>query len=467
MNAPPYKPRPPLPDGPYLVVGLARSGEAAARLLARRGETVIGCDLGSPERAAELREAGVEVHLNAGGVELLEAVRCVVKSPGVPAEAAVVAAARERGTPVIGELELAWRLLPNRFVAVTGTNGKTTVTELLGHVWRTAAEPVAVAGNVGTPLASLVDEVAAEAGLVCECSSFQLEDTEGFAPEFAIFLNLAPDHLDRHPTIDEYLRAKLRIFANQDEGDIAIYNADELDPAQLGGRGRRIAFCQGGTGYGPPGGHRGSGPFACDATLTGGSIWWGEERVIETAELRLLGQHNAENATAAAGAALAMGLGLGAVRDGLASFPGIPHRLEPVAEVNGVLYVDDSKATNVVAARAALRAFDGGVRMILGGRSKGESFAPLMAEIPERCVACYLIGEAADQLARELHPAEARGVELSRCRDLTDAVRSAAAGARPGEVVLLAPACASFDAYRDFEERGDHFRALVEELDAR
>jgi UDP-N-acetylmuramoylalanine--D-glutamate ligase len=189
--------------------------------------------------------------------------------------------------------------------------------------------------------------------------------------------------------------------------------------------------------------------------------------VIETAKLRLLGRHNAENATAAVGAALAMGMGLGAVRDGLASFPGIPHRLERVAEVEGVQYVDDSKATNVVAALAALRAFDGGVRMILGGRSKGESFAPLLAEVPERCVACYLIGEAADQLARDLHPAQARGVELWRCRDLPEAVRSAATGASPGEVVLLAPACASFDAYRDFEERGEHFRAVVEELKAR
>jgi UDP-N-acetylmuramoylalanine--D-glutamate ligase len=457
--------RPPLPAGPYLVVGLARSGQAVARLLARRGEEVIGSDLGSPEGAEELEESGVRVSLDTGGVELLDRARCLVKSPGVPADAPVVAAARERGTEVIGELELSWRLLPNRFVGVTGTNGKTTVTELLGHLWRTAAQPVAVAGNVGTPLAALVDEIPAETTVVCECSSFQLEDAHAFAPECGVFLNLAPDHLDRHPTTDDYLRAKLRIFANQNEDDVAIYNAGELNAAQLPGRARRIAFCEGDTGYGPPG--RGRGRFACDATLSGGSIWWGEERLIESGELRLLGEHNAENATGAAAAALAMGLGRRSVRDGLASFPGVPHRLERVAELAGVAYVNDSKATNVVATLAALRSFEGGVRVILGGRPKGESFVPLLAEVPERCVACYLIGEAAAQLARDLGPAEARGVDLRRCRDLADAVRAAAADSRSGEIVLLAPACASFDSYRDFERRGEHFRALVDELRTR
>jgi UDP-N-acetylmuramoylalanine--D-glutamate ligase len=459
------KPRPALPGGPYLVVGLARSGDAAARVLARRGDRVAGCDAASPEGAAGLREAGVEVHLDTDGIELLERARCLVKSPGVPRDAPVLVAALERGTPVIGELELAWRMLPNRFVAVTGTNGKTTVTELLGHLWRCAASPVAVAGNVGTPLASLVGEVPPEATVVCECSSFQLEDSEAFVPECAVLLNLALDHLDRHRTMEDYREAKLRIFANQAEGDVAVYNADQLDPGQLGGGARRIGFCEGGTGCGPrmPG-PSGPGPFACDATLSGGSIWWGEENVIDTEQLQLLGAHNAENATAATAAALAMGLELEAVREGLSSFPGVPHRLEPVAEIGGVLYVNDSKATNVAAALAALRSFDGGVRAILGGRPKGESFAPLLDEVPERCVACYLIGEAAGRLERELAPAQAAGVRLQRSSTLGEAVRSAAAEARRGEVVLLSPACASFDSYRDFEERGERFRSLVEEL---
>jgi UDP-N-acetylmuramoylalanine--D-glutamate ligase len=461
------KPRPPLPGGPYLVVGLARSGQAAARLLAKRGERVAGCDSGAPEGWRELREAGVDVRLEADGIELLDGARCVVKSPGVPNDAPVVAAARARDIAVIGELELAWRLLPYRFVAVTGTNGKTTVTELLGHVWRAAGEPVAVGGNVGTPLASLVGELSADATVICECSSFQLEDTESFAPESAALLNVTADHLDRHRDFDAYLAAKLRIFANQDGDDVAIFNADELDAEKLAGGAKRIAFCRGGTGYGPRVGRPGPGPFACDATLSNGSIWWGEDRVIETAELRLLGQHNAENATAAAAAALAMGLDRDAVRRGLASFPGVPHRLERVAEVGGVLYVNDSKATNVAATVAALKSFPGGIRVILGGRSKGESFFPVVAEVPERCRGCYLIGEAADQLAEVLAPAENTGVEVRRCGDLAEAVHAAATAARPGEVVLLSPACASFDAYRDFEERGEHFRALVEGLEAR
>ena len=242
LGPPPRKPRPALPDGPFLVVGLARSGAAAVRLLAARGERVRGCDSGFPEEAAGLAAAGVEVSLDVDGIELLEGTRTVVKSPGVPREAAVIAAARERGLEVIGELELAWRAIPNRFVAVTGTNGKTTVTELLGHIYRTAAEPVAVAGNVGTPLASLAGDLDPSATVICECSSFQLEDAEAFAPECAVFLNLAPDHLDRHRTLEDYLAAKLRIFARQANEDVAVFNADE--PAL--GRGGPRRLCEAG-----------------------------------------------------------------------------------------------------------------------------------------------------------------------------------------------------------------------------
>jgi len=462
------KPRPGLPGGTYLVVGLARSGQAAARLLAGRGEEVLGCDSGAPEAAAGLRDAGVEVHLDTDGVSLLERARCLVKSPGVPQEAEVVVGARRRGIAVLGELELSWRLLPNRIVAVTGTNGKTTVTELLGHLWRVAGEPVGVAGNVGTPLASLVGEAPPEATVVCECSSFQLEDSEAFAPECAVLLNISPDHLDRHRTLDDYRQAKLRVFANQDDGDIAIYNPGAVRPDELAGGGRRVAFCKGGTGHGPRrSGPAGPGPFACDATLADGAIWWGEERLIETGELTLLGEHNAENATAAAAAAAAMGIGAEHIREALRTFRGLPHRLEPVARIDEVLYVNDSKATNVEAAAAALRSFDGGVRAILGGSLKGAGFFESLAEPAARhCVACYLIGDAADRLELDLRRAAAAGVELRRCDGLAEAVRTAAADAGPGEVVLLAPACASFDAYRDYEERGEHFRALVRELEA-
>ncbi len=448
------KPRPALPGGPYLVVGLARSGQAAARLLAGRGETVIGLDSGSPRGAAGLRGAGVEVNLDGDSIEALERARCVVKSPGVPATAPVVAAARGRGLPVLGELELAWRLLPNRFVAVTGTNGKTTAAELLGHVWRTAGEPVRVAGNVGTPLASLAGELDRETTIVCEASSFQLEDTEAFAPECGVLLNLTPDHLDRHGTLELYREAKLRVFANQSNDDVCVYNGSdpELAGVDLGGCGRRVAFCRGAVGD------------DCEAVVTERVLeLWGEP-LVELSELSLLGPHNADNAAAAAAAAASCGIDREAIAAALRSFAGVPHRLERVGEVDGVLYVNDSKATNPAAAAAALGSFEGRVRAILGGSLKGGGFGELAAPLAEHATAAYLIGEAAPALEADLAPAWAAGVQRHVAGDLAAAVDAAAADAQPGEVVLLAPACASFDAYEDFEARGEHFRALVEEL---
>jgi UDP-N-acetylmuramoylalanine--D-glutamate ligase len=450
VNPPPRKPRPPLPRGPFLVVGLARSGSAAARLLAGRGERVTGVDSGRPEGAERLAEAGVEVNLDVDGTELLGGVKTVVKSPGVPNQALVIAAARERGIDVIGELELAWRAIPNRFLAVTGTNGKTTTAELLGAMYRTAGEPVTVAGNVGTPLASLAGELAEETTVVCECSSFQLEDADAFAPECAVFLNLAPDHLDRHPSSEQYLDAKLRIFANQGNDDVAVYNGDEpaLAGRDLGGCARRVRFCLG------------ADPD-CEVSLSEGTIFADGEPLIEAAALSLPGPHNLQNAMAAAAASLSMGLDREAVREGLRSFAGLPHRLERVAEIGGVSFYNDSKATNVSAATAALTSFEGGVHAILGGRAKGEPFEPLLEPVRERCSACYLIGEAAAQIAAALQPA---GVPLHRCPTLEAAVGAAAAAAAPGEAVLLSPACASFDSFRDFEQRGEAFSVAVAAL---
>lgn len=454
VNAPPTKEiRPPLPKGPFLVVGLARSGCAVARFLAGAGETVRGVDSGHPEGAEGLRGLGVEVVLDTDGLAQLEGTRTVVKSPGVPREAAVIAAALERGIEVVGELELGWRALPNRFLAVTGTNGKTTTAELLGHLYRGAGEPVAVAGNVGTALSELVGQVDPEATVVCECSSFQLEDTSYFAPECAVILNLAPDHLDRHADLASYLDAKLRIFANQGNDDVAVYNADdpELSDTDLGGCARRIAFCAG------------ADPD-CEVALAAGTIFYDGEPLVEAAELGLVGEHNVANAMAAAAAALSMGLGREAVVAGLRSFKGVAHRLETVAEIGGVRFVNDSKATNVAAATVGIRAFEGGVHAILGGSEKDEAFAPLLDPVRERCVLCYLIGDTAERLAAELAPAAESGVELRRCEDLEDATRQAAAAAEPGEVVLLSPACASFDAFENYEARGERFRAIVAEL---
>jgi len=451
VNAPPTKEiRPPMPRGPFLVVGLARSGQAAARMLVGRGEAVRGVDSGAPEGAEGLRGSGVEVFLDTDGLAQLEGTRTVVKSPGVPREAPVIAAALERGIEVLGELELGWRALPNRFVAVTGTNGKTTTVELLGHLYRGAGEPVAVAGNVGTALSELAGTVEPEATVVCECSSFQLEDTTYFAPECGVILNLAPDHLDRHASLDSYLDAKLRIFANQGNDDVAVYNADDpaLAGADLGGCARRIAFCAG------------ANPD-CEVAVVEGTIFYDDEPLIGVDELGLFGEHNVANAMAAAAAALSMGLDREAVRAGLRSFKGVAHRLETVAEIGGVRFVNDSKATNVAAATVGLRAFEGGVHAILGGSEKDEPFAPLAEPIGERCTACYLIGATADRLAAELAPVAESGIALHRCADLEDAVRQAAAAAAPGEVVLLSPACASFDAFANYEARGERFREIV------
>jgi UDP-N-acetylmuramoylalanine--D-glutamate ligase len=426
--------RPGLPSGPYLVVGLARSGAAAARMLSRHGD-VIGCDAGEPEEASALD--GVEVHLRSDGLELLDRAGCLVKSPGVPREAGVVARALERAIPVYGELELAWRVLPNPFVAVTGTNGKTTTTELLGAVHEAAGLPFAVAGNVGTPLASLAYELGREATVVCEVSSFQLEDADAFAPECAVLLNLTEDHLDRHGTFEAYREAKLRVFANQRDDDLAVAPL-ELQPP---GRAQWVSF----------------GAGEADLALLEGELLWRGERLMPASEVRLRGAHNLENAMAASAAALATGVPAEAVRGTLADFSGVPHRLEEVAAVGGILYVNDSKATNVSAATRGIEAFEGGVHAILGGSLKGGGFTGLRAAVASRCRACYLIGQAEERLAGDLEGT----VPLCRCGDLETAVAVASQAARPGEVVLLSPACASYDQFRDYEERGERFRELV------
>jgi len=402
-------------------------------MLAAHGE-VIAVDSGEPDVGG----LDIEVHLGSDGVELLDRVRTVVKSPGVPRAAPVVAQALQRGIEVTGELELAWRLLANRFVAVTGTNGKTTTVELLGAIWRAAGRPVAVVGNVGTPLGSLVGALDPAATVICECSSFQLEDTAAFRPECAVLLNVEPDHLDRHGDLDAYTVAKLAIFANQQPDDTAVI-ARDLD-ALAPGSGHRVH----------PDDEAGGGALR----LSGAAI------AID--QIRLRGAHNLENIAAAALAAEAMAIPRAAIFEALKTFAGVPHRLEEVATVGGVLYVNDSKATNVASAIRGIEAFDGGVHAILGGSLKGGGFAGLRAAVVSRATACYLIGTAVDELARDLDGA----AQLHHCATLERAVDLAATAARPGEVVLLSPACASFDGFRDYEHRGDRFRELVAAIGA-
>jgi UDP-N-acetylmuramoylalanine--D-glutamate ligase len=391
-----------------LVLGMARSGEAAAAALEARGTRVVRVD----------RRLG-----NEEDISLLDGVDVLVKSPGVPREHALVAAARERGVEVWSEVELGYRLHPERpIVGVTGTNGKTTTVELLGAIFRAAGVDVAVAGNVGRPL-SAVEEAD---WVVCELSSFQLEDVHELACRVAVLLNLEPDHLDRHGSFEAYRDAKLRIFERAETVVV---------PKQF-----RLANS-----------------FEPKTVLTF------EASDELPAEPSIPGRHNRENAAAAVAAARAAGIREDAIAAGLRSFAGVEHRLELVAERGGVRFVNDSKATNTVAARTGIAAFDEPLHLILGGSLKGESFDELARDIAARGqVLPLLIGEASEQLAAALDRA---GVAYVQAGTLDDAVRLAAARSRPGEVVLLSPACASYDQFENFERRGEEYRRLVQNLE--
>jgi len=382
-----------LPES-VLVLGLARSGKAATAALARRGVDVVAAD----------RELG-----NDGDLSLLDGVDVLVKSPGVPREAALVVEAERRGVPIWSEVELGYRLLESRLLGVTGTNGKTTTCELLGVM---LGAPVA--GNVGRALTELDGQVEPGAWVVCELSSFQLEDVHELACEIAVLLNLEPDHLDRHGTFESYRDAKLRIFERA---------RTNIVPRGLGLDGIE---------------------FAADDPLP--------------AEPLMRGAHNRENAAAATAAARAAGIPDGHIAEALRTFPGVPHRLELVRELNGVRYVNDSKATNVAAALRALAAYeDEPVHLILGGSRKDEDFAPLAAALGPNVKSVHVIGETAAELAQAIPQAQRNG-------DLAGAL--SAIESDPGDVVLLSPACASYDQFRDFEERGEEFRRLVQNLSA-
>jgi UDP-N-acetylmuramoylalanine--D-glutamate ligase len=443
------------------VLGLARSGKAAALALVGRGEQVIGLDAGDPKGLDALAASGVEVRAGEEALALPRRVRTLVKSPGVPAGAPAVQDARRRGLPVLGELELGWRLLPNEFIAVTGTNGKTTTAELIGHIHREASLSAVVAGNVGTALSSLAGAIEQRATVVCEASSFQLEDTEAFAPEAAVLVNLTPDHLDRHGTIEAYALAKANAFTRQGEEDIAVLPSsllaarasaggpphadDGIEALLSAGRARRVGF--------------GTGPAAA-LSERDGALWWNDHHLLATRELRLRGRHNLENAMAAAAVCLARGVEPEAVLAGLRSFAGVRHRLEQVACRDGVMFVNDSKATNIASTLVALEAFAdaAGIHLILGGQGKGQDFTALRDAVQQRCRGVYLIGEDAPQIARAL---AGIAVPVHACGELAPAFERATHEARAGQVVLLSPACASFDQFRDFEARGERFRELV------
>jgi UDP-N-acetylmuramoylalanine--D-glutamate ligase len=440
-----------------LVLGLARTGIATAHFCIARGARVTGIDdRGSEqlgEAAAELRKIGCTLAFGADQVDLFGQQDLIVPSPGVPANHPGLTAARAAGIPVWSEIELAWRFLRGRLIGVTGSNGKTTTTSLIGHILASSSKPISVAGNIGTPLIAHVDKSISETITVAELSSFQLELIDSFRPDVSVLLNVTPDHLDRHASFEDYARAKTRIFENQTERDSAVINADDPASAERAplrpqvfwfSRKKRVV----------------SGAY-----LRNGQIIFrreGEEiALLDRADIGLRGEHNLENVLAAASAAFLVGATAEEIAAGVRSFPGVEHRLEFVAEISGVSFFNDSKATNVDATTKALEAFSGGLFVILGGKDKDSDYAPLIPLLRERAKVVLLIGAAAGKIAAQLDSA----VPFVHAGTLERAVELAHERARHGDTVLLAPACASFDQFENYEHRGRTFKQLVRALE--
>jgi UDP-N-acetylmuramoylalanine--D-glutamate ligase len=443
-----------------LVVGIARSGVAVARFLVEKGAMVTLTDSKTSEQLREtLRElpagkvevmAGVYPKVTAGDFDLL------VVSPGVPLTVAPVRQALAAGVPVLSELELAYRFAVTPVVAITGTNGKTTTTTLTGEIFKAAGRRTCVGGNIGLPLVLEVEKYGPEDIIVAEVSSFQLESIHDFKPRVAAILNFTPDHLDRHGTMENYMAAKARVFENQDRRDYTILNYDDPEVRKLAGKtaGQVIFFSRQ---------HKlDTGVFVQNGHITAVT---GENREIicPVQEVGIRGAHNLENALAATAATYVMGVGGDTIGQVLRTFPGVTHRMEYVAEINGVKYVNDSKGTNPDAAIKALDAYDEPIVLIAGGRSKGSDFGEFAARVQKKARALVVVGECAEELA-----AAVRGTGFNRIRraaDFEDAVHLAAREARPGDIVLLSPACASWDMFKSFEERGDLFKAVVGSLE--
>ena len=440
------------------VVGLAKSGVAAARLLRRLGVRVLASD-SSPlesltEEARALDREGCTLWAGGHPDAAFVGADLVVVSPGVPLELPALASVRARGVPIIGELELAWRVMEADAIAITGTNGKTTTTALTGELLRTQVRPVLVGGNIGIPLAEHAIEFPGDGIVVVETSSFQLDTVDLFRPRVAAVLNITPDHLDRHGTFERYVDAKARIFANQGPTDCAVLNADDPVTAGLAGRvrGRVIWFSRLAT--------LTHGVFIYDGWIVA-KLNGSTERICPVGEITLRGQHNVENVLAATACALWTGMGPSAIRRGIAAFRGVAHRIERVHDDRGVVYYNDSKGTNVDSTIKALESFTEPVVLIAGGKGKGQDFAPLAEAARGRVRGAVLIGQDRDRIRTAL---EAADIPVETADSMDDAVRRARDVARVGDVVLLSPACASFDMFRNFEHRGDVFKSAVRAL---
>src|SRR5258707_1771693 len=442
---------------PVLVVGLARTGLATALFCAARGAHVTATDA-RPENEigdvlAPLRSAGVKLELGGHRENAFLEQEFIVPSPGVAGDAPLLQAARAKGVTIWSEVELADRFLEGRLIGITGSNGKTTTTSLIEHILRNAGFSTILAGNIGTPLIARVEQTSDESITVVELSSFQLELIETFRPNISLFLNLRADHLDRHHTLEEYGRAKARIFENQTEADSAVLNADDAATTPLApskphvywfSRKQRVA----------------QGAFLRENEIIFRHD--GEEEVVlKLQDIPLAGAHNVENVLAAVAATRLAGTVPAASAKGARSFAGVEHRLEFVAEVGGVRYYNDSKATNVDATRKALDAFPGRILIVLGGKDKGSDYTVLQRPLREKAILALLIGAAAEKIEKQI----TGSVAIERAGVIERAVEIASHAARPGDVVLLAPACASFDQFQNYEHRGRVFKELVHQLE--
>ncbi|MBI3047941.1 MAG: UDP-N-acetylmuramoyl-L-alanine--D-glutamate ligase [Acidobacteria bacterium] len=437
-----------------VVVGAARSGIAAAELLAKRGAAVTLTEMrDAVDAAPALRAAGVALELGGHRPETLAAADLVVLSPGVPTDLPMLDAARRRGAEVIGELELAWRWIRGPVIAVTGTKGKSTTTTLVGRMLEEAGRDVLVGGNIGVPLSGQVDRSTADTVHVVEASSFQLETTATFRPWIAVWLNFADDHLDRHPDVRAYAAAKARIFANQTADDWAVVNADDpVVMARSGGiAARRAAFALSG---------RIAEGFVVDGEWIVRRTATGADRLVPVAAVELRGRHMLADVLAATAAASLAGCAPAAMTGALRGFRGLAHVMEPAGEIGGVRFVNDSKATNVEAARRSIESFPRGVVAIVGGRFKGGDLGELREVLAAHGRAVIAIGEAAPLVRRSLGDV----VPVVDAGSMREAVERGYEAAAPDGVVLLAPACASFDWFRDYAERGDVFKAEVARL---
>jgi UDP-N-acetylmuramoylalanine--D-glutamate ligase len=435
-----------------LVVGIEKSGLAAVQLLVQHGASVRATDIRPlsqlPDAAASLD--GLKVPFEQQSDSVFENVDLIVISPGVPADLPPLAAARQRGVRVIGDLDLAAPYLKGRTIAITGTNGKTTTTALTGHILRESAIPVQVGGNIGTPVAAMLETSRPDQWNVLELSSFQLETIDAFHADIAVALNVTQNHLDRHHTFASYAAAKARLFQTQRAGSFAILNADDATCVGYASLTAASPLWFSSTRAVTPG-----------VFLAEGQIWFDEDLLMDARDVPIRGRHNIEDTMAAAAAARLAGASLQSIAAAVRTFKAVEHRLEFVRSLDGVDYYNDSKATSVDAALKALEAFPGGLWVILGGKDKGLDYTALRAPLAAKARAALLIGAAAGKIAEQLDGA----LPLEHSKTLDTALRFAHRNAQPGDTVLLAPACASFDQFKSYEHRGQVFKDLVHRLE--